>query len=334
MIDRVTKFFSRHASIPEQELDVSVTPLSGGLVSSVIRATIRHPSQTGQMLLTHVVVKQLCGSQRREAAVYRELWRSVEIPPAVRMLGAEQCGSAEFIYLEDGGSDSGWPWVDTAVSAAVCRTLARLHDSPRIPETLLLDWDYESELAQSAEETLALAMSARYPSGQRCWERIGGLRRVVAALPMIRSRMMNMGTTVIHGDVHPGNVIVRPRDESRPVALVDWARARLGSPLEDVASWLHSLGCWEPEARRRHDTLLRAYLDARTRPEPITEELRMMYWYASASNGLSGAIRYHLARLADRASVDQLRSDSQRALGAWARVIRRVTAVLSTTPAR
>jgi hypothetical protein len=113
--------------------------------------------------------------------------------------------------------------------------------------------------------------------------------------------------------------------------LIDWARARIGSPLEDVASWLHSLGCWEPEARRRHDTLMCMYLDARRNPRPFASDVRADYWRASASNGLSGAIRYHLAVLTDPGSSVAARYDSGRALLAWQRVVRRAAAYLSTT---
>jgi aminoglycoside phosphotransferase (APT) family kinase protein len=133
---------------------------------------------------------------------------------------------------------------------------------------------------------------------------------------------------VIHGDVHPGNVILRGSEGSLDVVLLDWARARLGSPLEDVASWLHSLGCWEPEARRRHDTLMRSYLDARRNRQPFASDVRLNYWLASSSNGLSGAIRYHLAVLSDAASTEAARYDSGRALNAWQRVIRRTAAFL------
>ena len=117
---------------------------------------------------------------------------------------------------------------------------------------------------------------------------------------------------------------------SPQVVLIDWARARLGSPLEDVASWLHSLGCWEPQARRRHDTLLRAYLEARTVRRPLTSKLRVDYWLASVSNGLSGAIRYHLAVLADPKSEEGARDNSGRALMAWERVVRQGAALVST----
>ena len=116
--------------------------------------------------------------------------------------------------------------------------------------------------------------------------------------------------------MHPGNVILRG-GANHDVTMIDWARARLGSPLEDVASWLHSLGCWEPEARRRHDTLMRMYLDARRERQDFSPSMRVDYWLASASNGLSGAIRYHLAVLSDRGAADAVRNESQRALIAW-----------------
>src|SRR5690606_30503670 len=121
-------------------------------------------------------------------------------------------------------------------------------------------------------------------------------------LPVIRDRLLADETTLIHGDVHPGNVCITAEGVVPKVALIDWGRARLGSPLEDIASWLHSLGCWEPVARRRHDTLMRMYLESRREPLPFTGRLRADYWLASASNGLSGAIRQHLSVMANPAS--------------------------------
>ena len=114
------------------------------------------------------------------------------------------------------------------------------------------------------------------------------------------------------------------------VILIDWARARVGSPREDVASWLHSLGCWEPRARRRHDTLMRAYLDSRRVPCAFDSELRVEYWLASVSNGLSGAIRYHLAVVADPAATRAAHANSSTALMAWERVVRRTATLLNT----
>jgi len=135
---------------------------------------------------------------------------------------------------------------------------------------------------------------------------------------------------VIHGDMHPGNVILRHTTRSIDVILIDWARARVGSPLEDIASWLHSLGCWEPQARRRHDTLMRAYLESRRVARMFDSDVRFEYWLASASNGLSGAICYHLAVLADSTVTETARAASSRALIAWERVVRRGAALVNT----
>jgi aminoglycoside phosphotransferase (APT) family kinase protein len=230
--------------------------------------------------------------------------------------------------LEEAESSMQWPWANVQHSGAVCRALARLHDSRTIARDAFT-WDYDAELEHSARSTLEVAEDARNPAGIRCWERLGDLRRVVAALPRIRRRLLSGATTLIHGDMHPGNVILQGNADPQ-VLLIDWARARVGSPLEDVASWLHSLGCWEPEARRRHDTLMRIYLDARAAPQRFAADVRLDYWLASASNGLSGAIRYHMARLSGRELSDASRYDSTRAMAAWQRVIKRTAGLLST----
>jgi hypothetical protein len=73
---------------------------------------------------------------------------------------------------------------------------------------------------------------------------------------------------------------------------------------------------------------LRAYLEARSSKQRITTDLRTLYWYASASNGLSGAIRYHLLVLIDPVCSSDMKSDSVRILRSWERVIRRVTEAL------
>ena len=327
MVSEITAFIARRWCVPHDAFQVEVQPISGGLESAVARARISRPDRH-RAIPSRLVVKQVSAGFEREAEVYDVLWRHLDPPPAVQMIGRDISAETTYLYLEDAQPSVSWPWAHTERAGAVCRALARLHDSVALPHETF-GWDYEADLARSAESTLALANEARDTSGRRCWQRLGDLRRVVAALPRIRHRLLSGGATVIHGDMHPGNVILRA-DADPEVVLIDWARARIGSPLEDVASWLHSLGCWEPEARRRHDTLMRQYLAARRRPRPFTPEVRVDYWYASASNGLSGAIRYHLAVLSDPASPEAARYDSGRALVAWQRVVRKAAALVST----
>lgn len=330
MLNRATQFAARNWSIPIQHLELSIETVLGGLESRVVRAAFRAPAAKRRQP-TSFVVKELRGLHRRETNIYRELAKVLH-PPTVRLLGIENTADADYLYLEDATQQCAWPWKKTAASAAVCRALARLHESEQFRMSRSIDWDYEADLAKSANETLAIATDTYNEAGVREWRRMGDLRRVVTALPQLRSALLQ-ARAFIHGDVHSGNVIVRAA-ESDEIAFIDWARARLGSPLEDVASWLHSLGCWEPEARRRHDTLLRAYLEARTPKQAITTELRKHYWYASASNGLSGAIRYHLLVLNDPAATSEMKSSSARALREWERVIRRVAEILTTSQKR
>jgi hypothetical protein len=328
MTSQLTAFLARRWCVPASSLGVEVWPLYGGLESVVARARIT-PAQGAAGVPRDVVVKQLSGAFAREGDVYEALWSHLERPPAVQMFGQDVCGESTFLYLEHAASFSPWPWSDTALSASVCRALAQLHDAPGLSGPVF-SWNYDEELIRSAEDTLDLAATARNSLGRRVWRRLGDLRRVVEALPRIRRRLLSDRSTVIHGDMHPGNVILRRSEESLDVVLVDWARARLGSPLEDVASWLHSLGCWEPQARKRHDTLMRAYLEARRVPCAFNSELRVDYWFASVSNGLSGAIRYHLAVSADPAAPSSAQVNSGVALIAWARVVRRAAALLNT----
>jgi hypothetical protein len=331
MVSQVAAFVARRWRIPAERLRVEVQPLGGGLESTVARARISQSGGHGP-IPPRLVVKHVAAGFEREADVYDLLWRHLDRPPAVRLLGREDSAGATFLFLEDAESSESWPWADVRCAGAVCMALARLHAVGSLPRAAF-SWDYETDLTCSAESTLTLAEDARDGFGGRLWQRVGDLRRVVAALPRIRRRLLAAESTIVHGDVHPGNVFLRPGAD-REVLLIDWARARVGSPLEDVASWLHSLGCWEPEARRRHDTLLRMYLDARCPPQAVAANLRTDYWFASASNGLAGAIRYHLATLSDQSTTEPARYDGRRALMAWQRVIRRAAALLSTSSGR
>jgi hypothetical protein len=323
--ERIARFLSRRWRVPESVIRVEVLPLDGGLESRVTRAKITHASDAA--LPRRLVVKELGPGLEREARVYDALWRHMKRPPSVRVFGRESSAHATYLYMEDAQPACSWPWSDVELAAAVCREVARFHDQPDLPREHFA-WNYEAVLALSAETTLQVAIVARDLSGQRYWRRLGDLRRVVAALPRIRQCLLSGATTLIHGDLHPGNVILRDRPAGFDVVLLDWARARVGSPLEDVASWLHSLGCWEPQARRRHDTLMRAYLEARAVRHLFSTDVRHHYWLASASNGLGGAIRYHLSVAADKRSSDSSRDHSRRALVAWERVVRKTVSIV------
>jgi aminoglycoside phosphotransferase (APT) family kinase protein len=155
-------------------------------------------------------------------------------------------------------------------------------------------------------------------------------RRLAIALPELRRELLQfrpLPTVVIHGDVHPGNVLVRRRAGREEPILIDWGRARFGSPLEDLSAWLQSLGYWEAQARRRHDTLLAAYLTSRGMERRLSSGFREAYWLAGASNALSGALEYHLSVLFQTPPVTNARKRAAaESARDWLRIIRRAAA--------
>jgi len=161
--------------------------MGGGLESAVARAKLNPARGQRLSMPRRFVIKELRGLQRREAAIYEELWQGGSRPPAARVLGSDCSGEAHYLYLEEIRPLSSWPWADTATAAAVCRILARFHRAAVPTAREFSDWDYEAELARSARDTLDLALAAKDHAGVRCWRRMGELRRVVAALPALRA---------------------------------------------------------------------------------------------------------------------------------------------------
>lgn len=294
---------------------VGLVPLRGGLEASVARLTLRDAERRHRQ----VVVKRLPNEARREAARYRSLGSSGVMP---ELLGAVDHADSTWLFLERVRPVSSWPWRDSANTRLVLEQLARVH---RIADTGHADdWNYDAELLASASETVAVAVdSAGWIPELDIRRELRPLRLVAASLGTMRQQMNGgaLGTTLIHGDVHTGNVMLRNRASRPEVVFLDWGRSRIGSPLEDVSSWLLSLRAWEPAAARDHDTLFRDYLAAAGLPSSITPELRGAYWIAAASNVLAGALRYQL--VVARESAGKRRATAVDHARAAFRVIRR-----------
>lgn len=269
---------------------VDLVPLRGGLEAAVARLTLRDDEARRER---HVVVKRLASDARREAARYHALALAGVTPS---LLGSVEHGDSTYLFLERVRSVASWPWRDSANTRLVLEQLARVHRFDH-EAAQFDDWDYEAELLSSAADTVALAAESVASIPELDVRReLRPLRHVAASVVEMRHRMKTaLATTLIHGDVHTGNVILRARAGRPEVVFLDWGRSRVGSPLEDVSSWLLSLRSWEPAAARDHDTLFRAYLAAAGRPTALTPELRDAYWFAAAGNVLAGALRYQLS---------------------------------------
>jgi aminoglycoside phosphotransferase (APT) family kinase protein len=276
-------------------------------------------------LLYSFVAKPFADETSRELHVYRLLTSTrqfAHLLPA--LLGWMFTGrNRGYTFLEWVPAEHPWPWQDLRSSSAVLEELAELHscDPSENVHHAAANWDYEQELTESAHRTLAEYRRLFASNGGRPGNRpmLRALERLLAALPKVRRELLAFtGTALLHGDVHTGNVILTSCDANPRPVFIDWARARLGSPLEDVASWVHSLGLWEPEVRRRHDTLLKCYLAARGSSMKLSGSFREACILAGACNALAGALRYHLSVIECCGG-----EESYRAAADWLRIVRR-----------
>ncbi len=78
---------------------------------------------------------------------------------------------------------------------------------------------------------------------------------------LVVKRLLELPRTLIHGELFPANVIVRPVKQGRQICPIDWEMAGLAPGLIDLAAL--TSGDW-PEEQRRN--MVSAYREAR---EPL-----------------------------------------------------------------
>jgi Ser/Thr protein kinase RdoA (MazF antagonist) len=274
-------------------------------------------------------VKRVHSALHREWVVSRTLEAHGAEAIAPRLLDVTQVGTTVLLFLEWVRPVCAWPWRDVNVAGQVLVRLARLHQWPWKAGTAEgLQWGYDHALHQSGQATLETLQQVVREQGAAQWQAaVPMTRRLVAALPEIRGVLLAAAPHAvwIHGDMHPGNVILRRGAAGVEPVLLDWAPARPGSALEDVSAWVQSLGHWEPQARRLHDTLVRTYLVARGLEPMLPRDFRRLYWVAGACNALAGALQYHLMTFAQaRTPTQQVKARTL--VQQWLRVIRRADA--------
>lgn len=317
-------------------LDLRRRPLLGGLEAAAVELIgARYRDARGRPRVIHMVAKRVSGAARREAAVYERLLATRVAPaPAPRLLAVDAPSRGTLVlYLEAVRRASAWPWREVTTSRALLQRMATFHLASADARRAVPAWDYEAELIESARATLELLEELRRePEFSLMLRRsVPAARRFVHGLPRVREQLLGyapLHSGPIHGDVHTGNALLRMRGSRPEPILIDWGRARIGSPLEDVSSWLQSLGTWEPEARRRHDSLLAGYLSERGLSRKLPSHLRSVYAFAGASNALAGALRHHLLTAAG-APRSRERARAAHSALTWLRVIRQAAAAWS-----
>lgn len=315
---------------------VSARALSGGLESAgVAELTLRYVDSLGRRRVVRIVAKRLEGPSGRELAVYETVVAAHAAKLAPRLLHAAKDARGVTLLLEAVRPERRWPWRNVALAALPLEGVAALHAAAD-PGVVLPEWDYDGELEERA--SWAVEWLARLPRNhplQPLRPFFPAVRRIGSQLRAVRRQLASgsLPRAVIHGDLHPGNALVRRTTVGdRRIALLDWGRVRIGSPLEDVSSWLTSVCRWEPVARQRHDSLLGVYLAARGHSATPTRALRESYWLAGACNAFSGALLHHVEHVTDTAAAPAARDSAARSARDWLRVIRRADAVWSECP--
>lgn len=320
--------------IQRQTVTIRTRSLKGGLESGGVSHITAHiATAAGRPRVRTLICKRLPGGQSREARVYREILTTLCQRISPTMIGVRESPDESWLFMEAIRPSSTWPWQEPGRAGAVLSALARLHTSngPTIAtHAWLEEWAYERELTQRASALVeAVGNLPAISPLQPIRDSAPQLRRLARELPRWREWLLRLepfGTTFIHGDVHPGNVMMRRRKRALEPVLLDWGRSRMGSPLEDVGSWLQSLGYWEPRARQKHDSLLMEYLRARGLAPRLSRELRDGYWLAAASNLLAGAILHHLSIATGAKQTVREREAAIAAARDGLRVIRRADA--------
>ena len=323
-LPQLETLLAQRARGPVRELRLERMQLRGGLEAELIeRVVARFVDGAGKRQVVVFVAKWLSGRSAREYTVYRDLLGSCQPGLAPRLLAAVEGEGSVVLYLHPVRASRAWPWRDVMNSQVLLRRVAAFHRDARAHAARVPLWRYDDELAAEAEAALARLDRCRSnPELRLLVSAYPAAKRIVLALPKLRRQLQkgSFGWGPLHGDLHSGNVVLRRTARGPEPVLLDWGRARLGSPLEDVSSWLQSLAWWEPEARRRHDTLLSSYLFASGRSGTLTSDARESYWLAAATNVLSGALGHHLSCLqaaatnSERALVARRARDDLRVL--------------------
>jgi hypothetical protein len=100
MLSEVATFVCRRWCVPARAFRVTLEPVRGGLESTVARVRIvRSPAYAAIPL--RFIVKHLVDLREQEADIYETLWKHLQYPPTVHVIGREASSRGTYLFLED-----------------------------------------------------------------------------------------------------------------------------------------------------------------------------------------------------------------------------------------
>lgn len=189
---------------------------------------------------TKLLVKELVGVAKREGLIYRLVLphSKVRRPALLFESGETETRQGAWIGIE---------WIDghqvefPRQLGLIMRQLTILHQSKEA---------FQCMLKTRMSETVKSRLRSRIESATRSLERIAQrsnfgrashVARSLLALPAWEGEVewvAAFSPTLVHGNLHSGNVIIKVQDGSPGAVLIDWADANVGSIIEDLGNLL------------------------------------------------------------------------------------------------
>ena len=203
----------------------TVRPLAGGAVARRVERVTLHLTDGGEPL--ELVRKDAPGLEIAGLRAAQAIRRAGgAIPELVA------CGDGWLITTLAPGSALDW---GDAVPANLFDTLAELHarylgdaSLPGVIPRVTADWF--RGLCLGWVEPRLREHAGRHPA--ETMRRARALVGRAARLPAVAAVLAELPATLVHGDVHPGNVLV----EAGQATLIDWGNSRVGPTALDLAN--------------------------------------------------------------------------------------------------
>lgn len=231
----------------------SVEVLRDGFPSYVIRV------QTDAFPGSPTAILKACSDADREPDVLLCLHRAGIPVPAV--LDLRKGDGFRAVVLEDVGTDALYKHPDTGFYVRAAREIARIHrrfelsdtGAGRSPMSALVDLlpRYDSAAWTSVVRSGAAGTRQRLEDGTYLGFSLREMEELREVLPALATQTLTildrvektaepfaLARTLVHGDYHDGNVLIRPAQgqEAGQLAIVDWDSARWDSGFFDLVS--------------------------------------------------------------------------------------------------
>jgi aminoglycoside phosphotransferase (APT) family kinase protein len=189
----------------------------------------------------------------RELHVYQGILSRIQLgTPELYAVRWEPERGIFWLFLEDTGNSRLRECRNFAKWVLAARWAARFHLAIQVlptPQTAFLpkyDRGHYQEVANQIEQMFPTLQSADSRVVAQALDHFKGQIDWLSALPR----------TVIHGQYFGRNIMLRPRNKERPIAVIDWETAAFGPGTFDLVSL--AAGNW---TQKQRDTLYRAYFE-------------------------------------------------------------------------